>query len=87
MEEKRLFIYNYQVQPWHYSYSCGMKDTVAGLDPLAVATFFGSGAYTPINQHYPLGGAFPDGWITNFTSCIDCRAQGGTTDHPPFWPY
>jgi hypothetical protein len=86
LEQKRLFIYQSQIPDWRYYITCSLPDTVVGLDGASLQSFFGNQGYLPIEQHYTLGGP-PDGWVANVISCVDCRAEGGTTTKPGFWPY
>ncbi|MDO6430745.1 DUF4249 domain-containing protein [Flavitalea sp. BT771] len=86
VQQQRIFIDRTQVPSWHHYFSCQEKDTVVPLDPAILKAFFSSGAgYVPVSMH--TGPAGPDGWNGNFASCVDCRAQGGTTTRPSFWPY
>lgn len=86
LEQKRMFVYNYELPEWRYAPVCSLPDTVVGLGGDALKHFFADLSYIPITPHYPMGGP-PDGWIANMPSCVDCREQGGTTTRPSFWPY
>jgi hypothetical protein len=86
LEQKRIFIYASQVPDWRYRFGCDLPDTVVGLGPDDLRTFFYNQNYIPLEQHYSMGGP-PDGWTSNVPSCSDCRLEGGTTTKPIFWPY
>jgi hypothetical protein len=86
VQQQRIFIDRTQVPSWHHYYSCQMKDTLVTLDPDELKLFFAPGAgYIPVSMHMTNGNV--DGWLGNFGNCVDCRAQGGTTTRPSFWPY
>jgi hypothetical protein len=86
VQQQRIFIDRTQVPSWRHYFSCQEKDTVVPMDPAILKAFFASGAgYVPISMHMTNG--IVDGWLGNFASCVDCRAQGGTTNRPSFWPY
>jgi hypothetical protein len=82
---QRMFLYRYEIAS-SYNYSCPIPDTPftpsAGDDSMQ----FGPPDYlfTPVYL-----GATPAGteaWYSNWTSCIVCTFQGGTTNRPSFWP-
>jgi hypothetical protein len=82
---QRIFIDRTQLPlPWHYFFGCTMKDSLISTDSAAIWDAFGSHIFTPLAADYSRG--FLDGWISNYTSCVDCRTQGGTTTPPSFWP-
>jgi hypothetical protein len=67
------------VPDWDYFFECPLPDSLVAITPANLELFFGIGAWTPIASN-----GFKV--LTNLTSCIDCRTQGGTTTNPPFWP-
>jgi hypothetical protein len=83
VQQQRIWISRDQV-PSTYSYSCQLPDTVVGQDSATLVKNFGYGTYTPIYFLAPPGAKV--GWDENYSFCIDCRQQGGTTMEPPFWP-
>lgn len=87
MQQQRIFIDRRQLPfSFSYYYACPMKDTLAPADPRSLQSWFQpSSGYTPLYPHYNMLGIL-DGWMTNNTSCIDCRMQGGNTTKPSFWP-
>jgi hypothetical protein len=85
VQQQRIWITRGDV-PSNYYYQCQRPDTVLGQDSMTITNDFGySGIYTPIFFVPPPG--LLVGWDANFTGCIDCRFQGGTTVKPSFWPY
>jgi len=82
---QRIFIDRTQLTlPWRYSFECTEKDSLISSDSAAIWDAFGSHALTPLEAHFSAG--FFDGWTGNYTGCVDCRTQGGTTTRPSFWP-
>jgi hypothetical protein len=70
---------------WQYDFQCAVRDTTLPLKAMLADNFGGvngSSIFTPIEPTEPPGG----GWVSNFTICVDCTAQGGTTTKPSFWP-
>jgi hypothetical protein len=81
VSQQRIFIYKVELPAWAYSYSCPQADTLVSQPDLL--KFFGNG-YIPIrDSRDPTS---PSGYFGNFSFCIDCRSQGGTTTKPSFWP-
>ena len=83
VQQKRIFITNYEVRPWGYSEYCPPKKTV----PLildSIKFFFGgvSPLFTPIEKTTPMFTAV----IGGLPSCTDCTTKGGTNVKPDFWP-
>jgi hypothetical protein len=76
--QQRIFISHEQLPEWRYLYLCPMSDT-AFNSPSQYPSAYGSG-YTPIDYDMTRG------YLSNYTSCIDCRSQGGTTTKPSYWP-
>jgi Domain of unknown function (DUF4249) len=79
LQQQRIFISQLQLPNWFYIYECPYKDIGVQLNPAALKFYFDGGGFTPI---YLNNG----GVDANFTNCVDCRAQGGTTTKPPFMP-
>ncbi|MDP4147833.1 MAG: DUF4249 domain-containing protein [Bacteroidota bacterium] len=75
--QQRIFISNAQLPEWRYLYLCPAPDTSFN-SPSQFPLVYGT-SYTPIDLN-------PRGFISNYTSCIDCRTQGGTTTRPSYWP-
>jgi hypothetical protein len=69
---------------WTYEFQCPAPDTMLPFDTFLVHNFGGGPAslFTPVSSTLPPG----LGWISNYTSCVDCTSQGGTTTKPSFWP-
>jgi Domain of unknown function (DUF4249) len=86
IQQQRIFIYLYQVPGWRYNFTCSGPDTVIALDSATVRRAFLSGNLIPLDPHVTPPSPFSDGWTANGYYCIDCRAQGGITSRPPYWP-
>jgi hypothetical protein len=86
IRQQRIFIYLYQVPGWRYSYMCSEPDTVVPLDSIKIRNAFLLGGKVPIDPHITPPSVFSDGWTANVVGCVDCRAQGGVTARPPYWP-
>jgi hypothetical protein len=84
VQQQRIWITRAQV-PSNYIYECQRPDTVLGQDSVTLTRDFGSGLFTAI--YYDAPPAKEVGWQSNFSGCVDCRLQGGTTVKPAFWPY
>lgn len=87
IQQQRIFINSYNVNPWYYSYSCAVKDTMVPLDVTSLHFFFGEVGYIPVAESINMRTGFQNGWMANAAYCIDCRLQGGTLNKPSFWPY
>jgi len=86
VQQQRIFIDRAQVPSWRHYNICSMPDTVVPMQADQLKAFFGpGGGYVPIELHFTNG--MPDGWIGNTLDCADCRARGGSTTRPSFWPY
>jgi Domain of unknown function (DUF4249) len=84
VQQQRIWISRAQV-PSIYEYKCQQPDTVLPDDSASIVKNFGGyGIFTPIYYFAPP--APKVGWDANYSGCIDCRLQGGTTTKPPFWP-
>jgi hypothetical protein len=79
LQQQRIFISHLQLPNWFYVYQCTYMDIGVLNNPDALKFYFDDGGFTPI---YLNNG----GVDANFTSCVDCRAQGGSTTKPPFMP-
>jgi len=92
IQQKRIWIYGTQLAGWDYSYSCPNPDTVIHLlpgdaeDSVKARMAFTEDGYIPLFAHLTPPMVTADGYISNFVGCIDCRAQGGTTSRPVYWP-
>jgi hypothetical protein len=84
VQQQRIWITRAQV-PSNYIYECQRPDTVLGQDSVTITRDFGSGLFTPI--YFDAPPAKEVGWQSNFSGCVDCRLQGGTTVKPSIWPY
>jgi Domain of unknown function (DUF4249) len=85
VQQQRIWIARDQV-PSNYSFECQKPDTVLPQDVKSITNNFGGyGLFTPI-YFLPPPGQYV-GWASNYSGCIDCRLQGGTTTKPSFWPY
>ena len=86
IQQQRIFISLYQVPDWRYRFTCSEPDTVVPLDSIKIRNAFLLGGKVPIEPHVTPPSVFSDGWTTNVVYCVDCRAQGGITARPPYWP-
>ncbi len=92
IQQERIWIYETQLPGWGYTYSCANPDTVIHLlpgdaeDSVLARRAFTQQGYIPLTAHLPPGAFTADGYISNFVGCIDCRAQGGVTARPAYWP-
>jgi hypothetical protein len=78
LQQQRIFINISQLPNWFYYYEC--PDPDHGVpNNLDSEKFYYDFGYTPVSLSN--GGSFG-----NYTFCVDCRAQGGTTTKPPFMP-
>jgi hypothetical protein len=83
VQQKRIFITNYEVRPWGYSDYCPPKQNV----PLildSIKYFFGgpSPLLVPVEKTTPMFTAV----IAGLPSCTDCTTKGGTNVKPDYWP-
>jgi len=88
VQSQRIWITRAQV-PSTYYYECQKPDTILGQDSATITNDFGSsGIFTPIFfvAPPPPPGEI-SGWDANYSGCVDCRLQGGTTTKPSFWIY
>ena len=83
VQQKRIFITNFEVRPWGYFAYCPPKQTVPLIRD-SIAYYFGgpSPLLTPIEKTAPLF----TGVIAGLPSCTDCVSKGGTNIKPDFWP-
>jgi hypothetical protein len=78
LQQQRVFISIAQLPNWFYFYQC--PDPDHGVpDALDSEKFYYDFGYTPVAL--TIGGS-----LGNYTFCVDCRAQGGTTNKPSYWP-
>jgi len=83
VQQQRIFIDRSQLPNWGYFFNCDVPDTLVVID--SIKWYFGSGIFTPINKKFNDMG-FLIGYTANYSSCVDCTLQGGTTKKPSFWP-
>jgi hypothetical protein len=86
VQQQRIYINRSNLDNWGYSFECGQKDTLVYDDPTSkyIDQFLQGGSGIPIERVYGPFGFL--GWSSNFAGCVDCRAQGGQTKKPSFWP-
>lgn len=83
VQQQRIFINNLQLRNWAYSYNCPAPDI--GVAPNVVQSYFDGEGFIPL--YYNEGGPpLPPGWVSNYSTCVDCTTQGGTTQKPSYWP-
>jgi hypothetical protein len=81
--QQRIFITRAQV-PSNYEFQCGVKDTLLPIDTDLRKNF--GFEFTPVGGFF-VGNTLV-GYVSNFTSCVDCReAGGGINKKPSYWPY
>jgi hypothetical protein len=86
VQQQRYFVDPARFPAWDYRYTCpGVDDSIVPIDSLILRYTFYYGGLIPIIPHVNKMG-MQDGWIANARGCIDCRAQGGVTVKPSFWP-
>jgi hypothetical protein len=88
VQQQRIWIARGQVNS-NYNYECQRLDTILPNDSASIVNNFGpEGPFTPI---FYVGPPPPPGkkvgWDSNFSGCVDCRMQGGTTTKPSYWIY
>jgi Domain of unknown function (DUF4249) len=84
VQQQRIWISAAQANDG-YRFQCSKPDTVLPQDSASIEKNFGGyGLFTPIFFWPPPGSKV--GWDANYSGCIDCRLQGGTTTKPSFWP-
>jgi hypothetical protein len=84
VQQQRIWIARDQVKS-NYVFQCSQPDTVLPQDSASIEKNFGGyGLFVPIYFWPPPGNKV--GWDANYSGCIDCRLQGGTTTKPAFWP-
>jgi hypothetical protein len=81
MDTMRIYITNDEVAPWIFNPSCTKFLVPRNTD--SVDSYFSSGAYIPVE--YLNSSPISPIWGT-LNECADCRALGGTTTKPNFWP-
>ena len=85
VQQQRIFMSAAQFPNWGYVYRCpSIDDTLKPGDSIQLLSAFYYGSLVPLSPYGIV--ASPAGWIVNAMSCVDCRAQGGVTVKPPFWP-
>jgi Domain of unknown function (DUF4249) len=83
VQQQRIWISVSQLPGWSYVSSCPEQDVVLN-GAIAEYQDFYYGSLTPVAPATQPG--TPGGVSANQTYCVDCRAQGGMTYPPPFWP-
>lgn len=90
IQQQRIWIAETQLPGWGYRFSCANADTVLITDDppdsAKARIAFTEKGYIPISAHLPPGAVTADGYYSNFVGCLDCRAQGGITTRPAYWP-
>ena len=78
VQTQRIYISNQQVLYWDYPNACPQADTIigAGMFPSVLGDM----------QEIPIDRVNLFAYAANIIPCVDCRAQGGTTTKPSFWP-
>lgn len=83
VQEKRIFIRNFEVFPWEGSFSspaCGAQKQI-GVNPSNYLIYTHSDTtYSP--YFFCCGGG---GLVLARNECLDCRRRGGSTQKPSFW--
>jgi hypothetical protein len=80
VQQQRIWIASYQLPVyWQYFIICPAPDYVVPNTPDSLIYYFGGGGYTPLAT----GGA---GYISNFSTCVNCLLLGGLNQKPAFWP-
>jgi hypothetical protein len=80
VQQQRIFINNDQLHNWVFFNECPEKDIIVPPDPNSLLLGFGEMGYVPISS------AGPKGWVSNLSTCVDCRLYGGTNVKPAYWP-
>jgi hypothetical protein len=90
IQQQRLWIAETQLPEWGYRFSCANPDTVLitddPLDSAKARIAYTQKGYIPITAHLHAPMVTADGYYSNFVGCLDCRAQGGITVRPVYWP-
>lgn len=84
--QRRIFISRIELPfvPIYNPYSdCAKIDTIS-KDPDSVARYFRGGYHLAIDEVYKGPEFF--GYAGSTVGCVNCRALGGTTNKPDFWP-
>jgi len=81
VQQMRIFIRRSQVLDWVWDFVCPTADSLIPNDPGMFPAYFAGMQYTN-----PSPSGVLEGWFINQAGCVDCRAQGGTTTKPSYWP-
>ena len=79
VQQERIYITNRQLPNWFYSFMCEFPDRKIPPIKDSLIKYFTNEDYTPITFDLNV-------LVGNLTTCIDCRAQGGTNIKPPYMP-
>jgi hypothetical protein len=83
-KEKRIFISKNQVISWNYTpYYAADSCKLASVPPDNLPSFFQPDGGPYFNS---LVGMAVSNYLVSTKHCVDCRANGGTTTKPPYWP-
>ncbi|WP_346239086.1 DUF4249 domain-containing protein [Niabella insulamsoli] len=80
VERKRVFIS--RPAGWNFFQSC--ETVVVGPD--SAAHYFGNNIYVPISEQPDENNPAIISYQSGTPECVDCRARGGATTKPIFWP-
>jgi Domain of unknown function (DUF4249) len=84
LQQKRIFINRFQLADWLWLFRCGDPDKIIPNDPDSFPLYLFNTGYIPVYQQITQSGSIV--WAINDIGCVDCRAQGGTTTKPDYWP-
>ncbi|MBS1601048.1 MAG: DUF4249 domain-containing protein [Bacteroidetes bacterium] len=79
VDQRVMYISRGQLSNWPYYFSCSSPDRPVPNIRDSLISYFGSGSMIPITND-------SKGYLANYSDCLDCRAQGGTTVMPAGWP-
>jgi hypothetical protein len=90
IQQQRVWIAETQLPGWGYRFSCVNADTVIitddPVDSAKARIAYTEKGYIPVSAHLHPPMVTSDGYYSNFVGCLDCRAQGGITSRPAYWP-
>ncbi|HUB61176.1 MAG TPA: DUF4249 domain-containing protein [Puia sp.] len=80
VQQERFWIASYQLPVyWQYFITCPGPPYVVPNSPDSLKYYFGGGGYTPLEQ----GGV---GYVSEYSTCVNCLLLGGLNQKPSFWP-
>ena len=83
-QQKRIFISKNQVISWNYvPYYAADSCKLAPVPPNNLPSFFQPNGGPYFNS---LVGMAVSNYLVSTKHCVDCRANGGPTTKPPYWP-